>query len=189
MGWSYLLDRADPQTAWKLDPALNGPTCLSDAGVHCIDLAIDLFGPGTVWGAWSSGRQTGAVIESCELLTVHSGIRVTYGVSRLQRSLLNDLVINGAKGQIVARSFFTESSAPVVTISSDGNEREVKRMAGNPYRQVIEDFATSLSDPGFVSPGTTLSQAVDACRMIDQAQAALHAATNWESRVPISDES
>lgn len=188
MGWNYLLDRADPKAAWKLDPDLNGPTCLSDTGVHCLDLAIGLFGPGNVWGAWGPRRQTGGVVETCELLTVHSGIRVTVGVSRQQRSLLNDLVISGTRGQMVARGFFTESSAPTVVISADGKERVVKRVAGNPYRQVIEDFASSLADPSFVSPGTTLPEAVLACRMIDEAQAALEAANNYQSRVPISDE-
>jgi hypothetical protein len=98
---------------------------------------------------------------------------VTYEVSRQQRALLNDLVVNGSKGQIVARGFFTESSAPRVTITVGDDERTVKRKAGNPYRQVVEDFATALSEPDFVSPGTTLAEAVTACRMIDEAQAAL----------------
>jgi len=173
MGCNYLLDRADPRAAWKLNPALNGPTCLTDAGVHCVDIAIGLFGPGTLWGAWAPGRRDGSVIETCELLTVHSGVRVTYEVSRQQRALLNDLVVNGSKGQIVARGFFTESSAPRVTITVGDDERTVKRKAGNPYRQVVEDFATALSEPDFVSPGTTLAEAVTACRMIDEAQAAL----------------
>ena len=173
MEWNYLLDRADPRTAWKLDPALNGPTCLTDAGVHCIDLAIGLFGPGTLWGAWAPDRRSGAVIETCELLAVHSGVRVAYAVSRQQKSVPNHLLINGTQGQIVARGFFTESSAPLVKISVDGDERTVKRRAGNPYRQVVEDLAATLSETGFVSPGTTLAEAVIACRMIDQAQVAL----------------
>jgi predicted dehydrogenase len=173
--WNYVLDRADPRVAWKLDPALNGPTCLTDAGVHCIDLAIGLFGPGTLWGVWAPSRRDGAVIETCELLAVHSGIRVTYEVSRLHKALVNNLAINGSMGQIVARGFFTESSAPRVTILVDGDERTVKRRAGNPYRQVVEDFAAALFEPDFISPGTTLAEAVSACRIIDEAQAALGA--------------
>ena len=118
--WNFLLDRTAPNAAWKLDPALNGPTCLSDAGVHCLDLGIGLFGPGTVWGANYSRRRgeerVKGVIEDCDLLVVHSGIRVRYEVSRLQAARMNHLVISGTRGQITALDFFTEQSAASVQI-------------------------------------------------------------------------
>jgi predicted dehydrogenase len=171
--WSFLLDHADPKAVWKLDPALNGPTCLTDAGVHCLDVAIGLFGPGALWGANSHARQGAGVIEACDLLAVHSGVRVTYEVSRSQAPVANHLVITGSKGEIVAPHFFTESSAPLVRVLTEGAERVVERAPGNPYGQVVEDFAAAAFDPDFVSPGTSLAEAVAACRMIDEAQVAL----------------
>ena len=179
--WNYLLDREDPQNAWKLDPALNGPTCLSDAGVHCVDLAIDLFGPGSIWGAMARGGENEGVIEDCDMLAVHSGVRVSYTVSRLSRTVGNKLFISGTLGEIVAHHFFTDSSAPSVKITVDGQDRIVEKAAGNPYRQVIEDFARAASDSDFVSVGTTLDEAVSACRMIDEAYEALGSPTGeWE---------
>jgi predicted dehydrogenase len=171
--WNYLLDSASPNAAWKLDPALNGPTCLSDAGVHCIDMAIGLFGPGKVFGAASSRRKSEGVIEACDVLAVHSGVRVRYEVSRLQAAVSNHLVISGEKGEITAPHFFTEQSAPWLKVTAGGEERVVKRTPGNPYRKVVEDFAAAATDPEFVSPGTTVDEAVTACRMIDQAQESL----------------
>ncbi len=112
-------------------------------------------------------------MEACEVMAVHSGVRVRYEVSRLQTSLLNHLVIYGSRGQIYAPQFFTEASSPAVKIVSDGHERVIRRMPGNPYRKVVEDFAAAALDSSFVSPGTTLSEAIGALRMIEGAEKAL----------------
>jgi predicted dehydrogenase len=179
--WNYLLDREDPQNAWKLDPSLNGPTCLSDAGVHCVDLAIDLFGPGSIWGASARGGENEGVIEDCDILAVHSGVRVNYTVSRLRRTVGNKLFIGGTEGEIAAHRFFTQSSAPSVKITGGGQERIIEQAAGNPYRRVVEDFAMAAFDSDFVSVGTTLDEAVAACAMIDEAYEALGSPTGeWE---------
>lgn len=178
--WDFLLDPDSPNAVWKRDPALNGPTCLTDAGVHCIDMAIGLFGPGKVWGANSPRRRSEGVIESCDVLAVHSGVRVSYEVSRQQASVSNRLVITGDRGEIVAPQFFTEQSAPWMRVVVAGEERIIKRAPGNPYRKVVEDFAAATLDPGFVSPGTTVEEAVSACKIIDEAQEALGVAPALE---------
>jgi predicted dehydrogenase len=186
--WDLLLDPDSPNAAWKLDPTLNGPTCLSDAGVHCIDIAVGLFGPGKVWGANSSRRRSEGVIESCDVLAVHSGVRVSYEVSRQQASVANHLVIAGDKGEIVAPQFFTEQSAPWVRVVVAGEERIIKRVPGNPYRKVVEDFAAAAVDPGFVSPGTTVEEAVLACKIIDEVQEALGVTPALEVQAPAVDD-
>jgi predicted dehydrogenase len=186
--WNFLLDRESPNAAWKLDPALNGPTCLSDAGVHCVDMAIGLFGPGKVWGATAGRGEGEGVIETCDVLAVHSGVRVRHEVSREQAPVSNHLVISGDKGEIFAPHFFTEHSAPWFKVTVDGEERTVKRTPGNPYRKVVEDFAAAALDPDFVSPGTTVAEAVTACGMIDQAQVALGVDSSLELSIPIVGE-
>jgi predicted dehydrogenase len=184
--WHFLLDPESSNAAWKLDPALNGPTCLSDAGVHCIDMAIGLFGPGKVWGANAQRHKKGGeVIEACDVLAVHSGVRVSYEVSRRQPALSNRLVINGDKGEIVAPQFFTEQSAPWLRVVSSGEERLIKRTPGNPYRKVVEDFAAAALDPDFASPGTTVEEAVLACKLIDEAYDAMSIAPTLEVRAPL----
>jgi predicted dehydrogenase len=185
--WNFVLNREASNAAWKLDPALNGPTCLSDAGVHCIDLAIGLFGPGKVWGATSRRTEGEEVTESCDIMAVHSGVRVRTTVSRLQPPLSNHLVINGDEGEIFAPNFFTEQSAPWLKVTIGGQERIIKRTPGNPYRKVVEDFAVAAFDPNYVSPGTTVAEAVTACRIIDQAQVAVSVDSSLEFGVPVVD--
>ena len=168
--WNFVLDPESQNAAWKKDPALYGPTCLSDVGVHCLDAAIGLFGPGKVWGATAKRQKQEGVLESCGMLAVHSGVRVTYDVSRAQPSLANHLVISGEKGEIFAPHFFTEQSSPWIRVESGGADRVIDRTPGNPYRKVVEDFAASAVDPEYESPGTTVAEGVIACRMIDDAQ-------------------
>ena len=52
---------------------------------------------------------------------------------------------------------------------------------------MVEDFAAAVTDPDYVSPGTTLDEAIVACRMIDEAYAALVASTTLEFTAPILD--
>lgn len=185
--WHYLLDPESDNAVWKTDPALNGPTCLGDAGIHCIDLAIGLFGPGKVWGATAKRQKREGVIETCDMLAVHSGVRVTYDVSRLQGPVNNHLVISGDRGEIFAPHFFTEQSAPWIRVESEGVERVIKRTPGNPYRKVVEDFAATTVDSESVSPGTTVAEAVAACKMIDAAQEALGVSLPLEEDTEISE--
>lgn len=178
--WQYLMDTESQNATWKTDPDLNGPTCLGDAGVHCIDLSIGLFGPGKVWGATAKRPKQEGVVEDCDMLGVHSGVRVTYNVSRLQAPRTNHLVISGDKGEIFAPHFFTEQSAPWIRVESGGSKRVINRDPGNPYRKVVEDFAAFASDSDFASPGTTVAEAVAACKMIDEAQVSLGVAAPLE---------
>ena len=143
-------------------------------------LAIGLFGPGKVWGATAKRQKREGVVEACDMLAVHSGVRVTYDVSRMQVPRTNHLVINGEKGEIFAPHFFTEQSAPWIRVESGGTERVVKRAPGNPYRKVVGGFRRSHPRLRFESPGTTVAEAVVACRMIDEAQVSLGVAAPLE---------
>jgi predicted dehydrogenase len=178
MEWSFTMDPLAPSARWKRNPALNGPSALSDVGVHCFDLAIGLFGPGTVVGASSPGRAAHGVFEECKVRARHSSVDVAFQVSRLSGPDSNRLVIGGAKGEISAPMFFTEASAPVVRIAGETGERTIQRLSGSAYRQEVEDFAAAVrghADPRLVSAGTTLDEAIAACRMLDQAHALLEA--------------
>jgi 1,5-anhydro-D-fructose reductase (1,5-anhydro-D-mannitol-forming) len=171
MEWSFAMDAEAPNARWKLDPALNGASSLADAGVHCLDLAIGLFGPGIIVGASSPGRGPGRVFEACDVLSLHGNVQVVTRVSRLYGPFSNQLLISGTRGEVHAPLFFTETSAPLVRIVAGKGRRTIRLTPGDRYRQEVEDFATMVQDPGFRSPGTSLDEAVVACRMMDAAHA------------------
>jgi predicted dehydrogenase len=178
MEWSFTMDRHAPSARWKQDPALNGPSSLTDVGVHCFDVAIGLFGPGTVVGASSPGRAADGVFEQCRVLARHGDVNVTFHVSRLSGPDSNQLIISGTKGEVSAPMFFTEASAPMVRIAGEAGERTIQRIPGSPYRQEVEDFAAAVrgrTNPPLTSTGTTLDEAIAACGMLDQAHALLEA--------------
>jgi predicted dehydrogenase len=173
MEWSFAMNRNAPNRCWKEDPALNGPSALSDAGVHCLDLAIGLFGPGTVVGASSPSRGTRGVIEACDILHLHGSVQVSTRVSRLYGPYSNQLLISGTRGEIAAPLFFTEMSAPHVKVIGDRGQRVIERLAGNAYRQEVEDFVLAARSPDLVSAGTSVDEAIVACRMMDEAHGLL----------------
>jgi myo-inositol 2-dehydrogenase/D-chiro-inositol 1-dehydrogenase len=173
MEWSFTLDPGAPNARWKQDPALNGPSCLTDAAIHCFDAAIGVFGPGRVTGASSPGRSESGVFETCDVLSLHGGVEVAVRASRLYGPYSNMLVISGTKGEIHAPHFFTEASAPIMWIDGVDGPRTIERLPGSPYREEVEDFVRTAFVPGHISVGTSLEQAVVACRMLDEAHALL----------------
>jgi predicted dehydrogenase len=175
MEWSFEMNRAAPSARWKQDPTLNGLSSLSDVGVHCLDIAVGLFGPATVVGASSPGRDAGGVFEACDVLALHGTVQVATRVSRLYGPYSNQLLISGTRGEIRAPRFFTEASAPLVRVTGTHGERAIEQTLGNAYRREVEDFARAVCDTGHIFAGTTLDEAVTTCHMLDQAHALLQA--------------
>lgn len=171
--WSFAMNHSAPSATWKLDPNLNGLTSLSDAGSHCVDIAIGRFGPGDVRGA-TGRRHAGGTFEACDVLSMHGGVSMVLRASREYGPFSNQLLISGTEGEIRAEGFFTEKSAAAVELrSADGQTETVERLPGNPYALEVEDFALLASDKSDVSAGTTLPEAVAACALIDSAESIL----------------
>lgn len=168
--WSFRMDEKAPNAGWKRDPGLGGASPLADAGVHCLDLAIGLFGPGVVTGASSPAGRAGRVREACDVLALHGDVQVAIRASWLYGPYSNQLLVSGTLGEISAPLFFTELSAPVVRICTEKGTRTVRQLPGNLYRQEVDDFAAAVSTPGFPAPGTSLQEATIACRMLDEAR-------------------
>jgi predicted dehydrogenase len=164
--WSFRMNHDAPSAAWKLNPALNGPTALTDAGVHCVDAAIGLFGDGEVLGRSESGDPSVETAETCVILSQHGGVTVTVVASREYGPFKNDLLIQGTDGYISGPDFFTEKSSDVVTlVRADGTEETVSR-GDNPYKAEVEDFARTVAGEAG-NPGTTPQEAAAALRIID----------------------
>ncbi len=166
--WSFAMNRSTSSAEWKLDPERNGPTTLSDAGIHCIDIAVGLFGAGVVQGVSSATREAGGTFESCDALVLHNGVQVVIRASRLYGPHSNQLLISGTKGEISAPLFFTERSAEQVKITVGDRDRLIERALTNPYQLEVEDFVQAATEPGFISCGTTLDESIDASRILDE---------------------
>ncbi len=164
MEWSFALNPAAPSSLWKLDPNLNGQTCMSDAGVHCIDASIGLFRAGAVVAAASVLRGPRGTFEQCDLIVEHKSVSSFIRASRAYGPYMNSLTISGDSGFVDAPAFFTESSSAVVTIQSSKGTETVASDGVNPYGKEVESFARLIQ--GSNEGGTTTAEAVMACEMI-----------------------
>jgi len=167
--WSFTLNHDAPSSRWKLDPALNGLTPLSDAGVHCIDAALALFGPGVLLGVNGSQPEDRGTIEACDLLLAHGAVQVFIRASRRYGPFENRLTISGTDCTTDARSFFTERSSAELTIGT----RVVLQEGVNPYQQEVEDFAAIVQGETGMAAGTNTAEALAACRIIGEAESIL----------------
>lgn len=163
--WSFKLNPDAPSSLWKLDPKLNGPTSLTDAGIHCIDAAVGLFGPGELDNLKTVTPTDRRTAETCVLQTQHGRTSVTVIASRIYGPYTNNLRISGTSGYIVGADFFTETSSEEVTIFDSSGEATVTARGRNPYAVEVEDFARLLR-VGEAQNGTTLGEAVAALSLI-----------------------
>lgn len=163
--WSVAMNRQASSASWKLDPLLNGITCLSDAGVHCLDMSIGLFGPGRIMGATSTKFGEDRTREMVDVLVAHERSRVRVCSSRVYGAKSNDLRVVGERGSILIQDFFGEAAATSGVLTLNGNSNHVEFSPSDPYSSEIEDFASLLS--GGESNGTTVEEAVNAMEMVD----------------------
>ncbi|MBB3606384.1 putative dehydrogenase [Mycolicibacterium sp. BK556] len=166
MEWSFKLNETAPSSKWKLDPTLNGLTCLYDAGIHCVDVAVGLFGPGEVVAAVGKQHGDQRTVEDVSFIANHGGIQVRTTCTRVYGPYANDLVINGTSGSIIARDFFTEKSSASVTLKIDGEElifaRETEE---NAYLLEVVDFVNSIYGGPILNNGTSIDDAISALQI------------------------
>jgi predicted dehydrogenase len=167
--WSFTLNRESPSSTWKLDPISNGKTSLYDAGSHCIDLAIGLFGPGIVCGVNACKLPGDGTYEHVDLLSQHGDVSCTIRASRLYGPFSNDLRISGTEGQITAPDFLTEKSSESIQIQTTSGIKTVAHTGADPYCAEVEDFVRVV-EGGLPQYGDTdLKDAVAALRMLEEA--------------------
>lgn len=166
MEWSFKLNRSSQNALWKLNPALNGPTCISDAGVHCFDIAVSLFGQGTLLNLAIQDTGNDKTVEKLVLTSVHGDVLVTTACSRLYGPYSNRLCITGTKGEILIPEFFSEQPA-VNGVLYIGNKKEIiNSVAENLYQIEVEDFANILIGTES-NQATTLEEAFKTALLID----------------------
>jgi predicted dehydrogenase len=169
--WSFRMNRTAPSARWKLDPQLNGRTSLSDAGVHCLDLAVALFGPAEVLSATARGRSENGVLEDVDLTLQQGGVLTHVVASRLYGPFSNSLRVSCSEGEIFGRQFFTEKSSPTLEVHDSSGIRILQGREGNPYREEVEDFARTLFESGYTSNCTSLIESLQALTIIDHVEA------------------
>jgi predicted dehydrogenase len=167
MEWSFLLNPKSKNAAWKLNPALNGATSLSDAGIHCIDIAVALFGPGHVKCAFSRSQANHGTVEDVIGISSHSDVMVSIAASRLYGPYSNDLRIVGSQAELFVPGFFGEQGATEGFVRSVGKVDKVSCEKVNPYAKEVEDFARLITgeDSHLL---TTVEDALDSVIIIEQ---------------------
>lgn len=168
--WSFRLNRSAPSAAWKLNSQRNGWTPLSDAGIHCVDAAVALFGPGRVLAVEGNLSAGDSIYDDVEIIARHGKVLVHITSSWLYGPYANQLQISGTDGSIVANQFFTERSSESALVTSHGLSRTIRGRDSNPYREEVEDFARLLADPGYLSVATSLEEAIAAMKIIADAE-------------------
>ena len=173
--WSFRLDPNSASSRWKMVPSENGSTSVSDAGVHCLDTAIGLFGPNLEVLAAAGRKEAGRTAESVDvLLRAPSGAGLALRCSRRYGPFSNRLAISGDQAELNADRFFTERGASAVDLFDSNGVREqiVTDDGPNPYQLEVEAFARGIDSPADFE-GTNLSEAVRACELISAIDARL----------------
>jgi predicted dehydrogenase len=169
MEWSFQLNRAAPSSKWKLNDATNGLTCMYDAGSHCVDIAVSLFGAGDTVKALATRLPGDSTYESVDLLSKHGSVQSFIRSSRLYGPYSNDLKISGTAGQIYAPNFFTEKSSDVVELRLSTGTRLIRQAPPSPYRSEVEDFARLVRGGGEPNLGTSVDDAIATLELLDKA--------------------
>lgn len=144
MEWSFHLDKHSKNARWKLNPALNGASALSDAGIHCIDVAVSLFGAGEA-ASVTSEMGHGGTVEDLTIETKHGNTRVTVTCSRRYGPYSNLLKISGTQGELFVPGFFSEDPA-LKAILFRGNRQFsiVVENRRSVYALEVEDFVSAV---------------------------------------------
>jgi predicted dehydrogenase len=167
MEWSFRLNRAAKSAKWKLDPALNGLTCLTDAGIHCLDIALALFGRGKLKTVIPEEDRTDRTIEEVVLISSHGKVSVSTTCSRRYGPYSNSLRVAGTDGEIVVPEFFGESPAIKGIIYLNKTRKTIRANANNPYQLEVEDFAAILSGDDGLGVAATLDEALEVALVVD----------------------
>ncbi|GAA1983465.1 Gfo/Idh/MocA family oxidoreductase [Catenulispora subtropica] len=161
--WTFALNKASSNAAWKLASSGAGIGPLLDTGVHCVDMAEYLFGrPAEAARLASESGLTGNLVMRFE-----SGPLVDVTASWEAAATANDLSIVFERGSVLARGFFAEKSCPAITVT--GPEGELQKTFGeeNLYRNELEAFAASVrGQADGREPLTTAEEALAALRAI-----------------------
>lgn len=173
MEWSFELNRSSRNAAWKLDPELNGGSCVSDAGSHCLDIAVHLFGPGHLRSAVSTPIADSIVADEVVSVVDHGGVLVRTTASWRYGPFSNALQISCTEGEVVVPGFFSESPATDGFVYRKGARQRVTAPTANLYRLEVEDFAKETSMSGWPATGASVDDAVHVVTLIEAINSAM----------------
>lgn len=174
--WSFRLNRSAASSRWKLNPSLNGPTALTDAGIHCLDAVIGLMGSPELLSVGAQHEPEDQTVETLDCL-LRQGSGITHvRASRVYGPYANDLIVNGTEGYIFAPNFFTEASSAEIEISIGNVSRSISRTSGNPYQLEVEDFARAVRREAPLFPIANLDDAARTLTVVDSVNSALGSA-------------
>ncbi len=163
--WSFLLNPAGRNAAWKLDPGAGGLTAFYDAGVHAIDLLIHLFGRPTAVAAAGIRHDEGRTYQDVAAIFSYHDFLATVTASQKVPYPANPLIVDGERGRLTALHALSEQSIERITMTTADGVVSHNFEPVDLYRAEIEDFVATLRR-GATSPATTLAEAVDAMEIL-----------------------
>lgn len=168
--WSFRMKIDAKSSKWKTDYTLGG-TALADAGSHCVDMALHLFGGGEVVAAICREGLTGDPYGDVQVLSRHGTAVVDIVASRKAGPYFNSLRITGSDGEMIVPLFFSEASATEVVIKRASDVERIPLESVDLYRAEIEHFCLALGNGEETKP---LASAADATKGADFISEALN---------------
>lgn len=171
--WGFKLKVEDKNAEWKLNPELGGLGTLGEQGIHLIDLFLYLFGKPLGVSGHSFTKSLGTIYDNETMVFKYSDKTLVANCSQTMSYPGNHLLIYGTEGNIeVFGGIGVQNIRKMVITNSDGSKNELEYSVNeNFYKTEVENFFLFYFDKNpSANRGTTLTEAVDALRLIDEAR-------------------
>ncbi len=165
MQWGFWLNEKAPNASWKLDPSTGGPNAFYDAGVHAIDLMLQLLPSPTTVTAIGQQSRFQTIVDNVAALVLCGETTVELSASQSIQCPLNSLTLNFEGGTIHIPHALSEQSFTRMEIISPSETVTRTFEPVNLYGKEIEDFIALLN--GQTSVGTTLQEACHALQILE----------------------
>jgi predicted dehydrogenase len=165
--WGFEMNLQAPNAIWKTNPNLGGKGTFSDNGIHVVDLAIFLFGvPNSIYGKVEKIRTKETFDNETAFLNYGNNV-IQLQSSQSMKFPGNHIFIYGTKGRIEVYNGIGEKSIGKVSIKSPDKDAVIDYPSTNLYGNEVENFCKGLMDKKFQNFGTTLSEGLNALKIID----------------------
>lgn len=171
--WGFKLKVEDRNAKWKLNPELGGLGTLGEQGIHLVDLFLYLFGKPLGVSGHSFTKSLGTIYDNETMVFHYSDKTLVANCSQTMAYPGNHLMIYGTQGNIEASGGIgVQNIHKVVITNREGSKNELEFSASeNFYKTEVENFFSYYFDKNpNANKGTTLNEAIEALRLIEEAR-------------------
>lgn len=138
--WSYYLNKEAPYAKWKLNPQLGGHSSMNDAGIHIIDIVHLLFSKPKSIKSEGYSKEYQTTIDTAHAILDYGNFSVDIICSQAEKNPRNDLIIQGDKGSILIKDFFSQEYIKEITINTSDNIEKIHYEKTFLYLNEIENL-------------------------------------------------